>query len=71
MKTYNFVYYGYIPSYRDFDQSDIDIEANNDAEAWKKFHEKVKNVQEVSIESIDDVPSGKDAIKKKMAALKK
>jgi hypothetical protein len=45
MKTFNFTYYGWEPSYRDFDQCDIDITANTEAEAREQLEEMVRKNQ--------------------------
>ena len=43
MKTFNFTYYGWEPSYGDFYQCDVDVTANTEAEAREKLEEMVKN----------------------------
>jgi len=46
---YTFHYYAWIPSYRDFDIDEIDIDAVSEEEAWKIFNEKVKYVKSAGI----------------------
>ena len=45
MKTFNFTYYGWEPSYGDFDQCDIDITTNTEAEAREQLEEMVRKNQ--------------------------
>lgn len=52
MKKYLFDYYGFIPSYGDFDQNWIEIEANSEEEAWEKFNKSVRFVKSVSCKEI-------------------
>jgi len=42
MTKFNFTYYGWDPSYGDFDQCDINIIANSEAEAREQLTEMVK-----------------------------
>lgn len=36
MNTYTFTYYGWIPSYGDFDQEWFDVKADTEEQAWEK-----------------------------------
>ena len=55
LNSYWFNYYGWIPSYRDFDSDDITIEAETEEEAWKIFNKTVKFVKAAGIVEINGV----------------
>lgn len=55
LNSYHFDYYGWIPSYRDFDQSDITIEAENETEAWNQFNKKVRYASAAQLSSVNGI----------------
>ena len=55
LNSYWFNYYGWIPSYRDFDSDDITIEATTEDEAWAIFNKTVKFVKSAGIATINGV----------------
>lgn len=57
LNSYWFNYYGWIPSYRDFDCDDITIEAETEEEAWKEFHKYInpKFIKSAGIATINGV----------------
>lgn len=55
LNSYYFQYYGWIPSYRDFDMDDITIQAESEEQAWKNFNKTVKFVKSAGIVEINGV----------------
>lgn len=55
LNTYSFSFYAWIPSYRDFDFDDIEIEAATESEAWAIFNKTVKFVKSAGINSINGI----------------
>lgn len=53
--TYTFQGIRWIPSYRDFDHDDVDIEAANEKEAWDILNKTVKYWKSVGITHINNV----------------
>lgn len=53
--TYWFNYYGWIPSYRDFDMDDITITASSETEAWEIFNKTVRFVKSAGIAEINGI----------------
>jgi hypothetical protein len=53
--TYAFTWYGWVPSYRDFDQDWLEVKAKSDADAIKKFKESpsAKFTDGASLDSLD------------------
>jgi hypothetical protein len=56
LHTYPFEYYGWIPSYRDFDTDWITIQAESEAQAWKQFYAEVPFVKSAGINAVDGKP---------------
>ncbi len=54
MKKYQIFYRAWIPSYRDIDHSDIIIEAIDEQDALRQFHEAVKYVNRYEIKLIEN-----------------
>ncbi len=52
MKKYQIFYKAWIPSYRDIDHDDIIIEAVDEQDALRQFHESVKYVNRYEIKEI-------------------
>ena len=52
MKKYQIFYKAWIPSYRDIDHDDIIIEAVDEQDAIRQFHELVKYVNRYEIKEI-------------------
>lgn len=60
-KTYSFTWYGWVPSYKDFDQEWLEVKAKTDAEAIKKFKESpsAKFTDTAVLDAIDgETPTG-------------
>lgn len=62
LNTYTFSGIRFIPSYRDFDQDDVDVEASNEKEAWDNLYKVAKNWKMVGIthvngESVNNLPA--------------
>jgi hypothetical protein len=53
LNSYWFNYYGWIPSYRDFDMDDITIEAETEDQAWEIFNKTVKFVKSAGIATVN------------------
>lgn len=49
MKTYEIEFYGWIPSYGDFDHNWFEVKAESEEEALKKFFQRNKFVKHYSI----------------------
>lgn len=49
MKTYQIEFYGWLPSYQDFDIDWYEVTAESEEEALKKFFERNKYVKQYSI----------------------
>jgi hypothetical protein len=54
MKKYQIFYRAFIPSYRDIDHDDIIIEAVDEQDAIRQFHELVKYVNRYEIKLIEN-----------------
>ena len=54
MKKYQIFYRAFIPSYRDIDHDDIIIEAIDEQDAIRQFHELVKYVNRYEIKLIEN-----------------
>jgi len=52
MKKYQIFYRAWIPSYRDIDHDDMIIEAIDEQDALRQFHESVKYVNRYEIKEI-------------------
>jgi len=59
--TYTFQGIRWIPSYRDFDHDDADIEAANEKEAWAILSKTMKNWKSVGITHINGVEVKQEA----------
>lgn len=55
LNEYLINYYGWIPSYRDFDIDDITILAFTEDEAWAEFNRTVKFVKSAGISRINGI----------------
>jgi hypothetical protein len=55
LNSYYFQYYGWIPSYRDFDVDDMTIKAATEEEAWEKFRKYAPFVKNGGLVSINGV----------------
>ena len=49
MRNYMFTYYGFIPSYGDFDQDWFLCEAENEEKAWELFNKTFKHLYAKSV----------------------
>lgn len=64
MHKFTFTYYGWIPSYRDFDQDDYECSAKTMQDAWVDFNKHVKFVKSAALTHIDGNPVKKDNLPK-------
>jgi len=60
MHKFTFTYYGWIPSYRDFDQDDYECSAKTMQDAWADFNKHVKFVKSAALTHIDGKAVKKD-----------
>ena len=54
MKKFEFEFYGFIPSYGDFDQEWVTISAESEDEAWKKFNKMYRYVKAAKATEVFD-----------------
>ena len=54
MKKFEFEFYGFIPSYGDFDQEWVTISAETEDEAWKEFNKMYRYVKAAKATEVFD-----------------